>query len=45
MERVVTFIEEYIMAAEIFEGTVKVAAIDCSLENELCESFDIWTMP
>ena len=45
MERVVTFIDDYIMAAEILEGVVKVAAIDCTLENELCESFEIWTMP
>lgn len=45
MEKVVRFKDEYTMVAEIMMDLVPVAAIDCSIEGEMCDDFDIWTMP
>lgn len=45
MEKVVRFKDEYIMAAELSQGLFRVAAVDCSIDAELCEDFKFWTMP
>lgn len=39
------FKDEYIKVAEKMYGIIKVGAIDCTKEEELCEEFGVFDIP
>jgi len=39
------FKDEYIKLAEKMYGIIKVGAIDCTKEEELCEEFSVFDVP
>jgi len=45
MERAARFKDELIKAAERLHGIIKVASLNCVYEEELCEEFEVMTMP
>jgi len=44
-EEVTAFKDEYVLTAEKLYGIIKVAAIDCGKEEELCEEFGVFDIP
>ena len=45
LEECKTFKDEYVAIAEKLYGIIKVGAIDCLREEELCEEFSVYTVP
>ncbi|MFM7859070.1 MAG: protein disulfide isomerase family protein [Flammeovirgaceae bacterium] len=45
MERAARFKDELIRVAERLHGIIKVASINCAYEEELCDEFEVMTMP
>ena len=45
LEECKTFKEEYVNISDRLFGIIKVGAIDCLQEEELCEEFSVYTVP
>jgi thioredoxin-like negative regulator of GroEL len=45
MERAARFKDELIRVAERLHGIIKVASLNCAYEEELCDEFEVMTMP